>query len=197
MKLFGPRTGEIWRRLSEELGGEYLKSWRGDKVQVSHDDWTITLDTFVLMANNTPVFFTRIRAPFVNPSGFRFSVTRRNVFRDIATWLGAQDVEIGDEAFDRNFIIKSNDVSKVKALLESQLLRDRIEAQSSVSLQVKDDEGWFGTKFPEQTDELYFAVHGVIKDIDRLKALFDLFSETLDELVRVGAAQPGAPGVAL
>jgi len=50
MGLFGPSKSEIWQKLSAELGGEHMKSWRGEKVQVSHAEWTITLDTFVVMA---------------------------------------------------------------------------------------------------------------------------------------------------
>ena len=93
MGLFGPSKGEIWQKLSGELGGEYLKSWRGDKLQVSHGEWTLTLDTFVVMAGTTPVVFTRMRAPYVAGSDFRFSITRRNIFRDLAVWLGAQDID--------------------------------------------------------------------------------------------------------
>jgi hypothetical protein len=37
-------------------------------------------------------------------------------------------------------------------------------------------------------DELHLTVVGVIKDIERLKLLFDLFAETLDQLTRMGAA---------
>ena len=41
---------------------------------------------------------------------------------------------------------------------------------------------------PEGVDELYFQVSGVIKDLDRLKELFTLFTETLDQLCRIGSA---------
>jgi hypothetical protein len=53
---------------------------------------------------------------------------------------------------------------------------------------VKDDENkfWGGQGFPSNVDELYFQVTGVIKDVGRLKQLFDLFAETLDELCRMG-----------
>ena len=44
MKLFGSKKREIWQRLSTELGGAMHSSWRGDKVQVAHEDWIITLD---------------------------------------------------------------------------------------------------------------------------------------------------------
>ena len=197
MGLFGTSKSEIWQKLSKELGGQHLKSWRGEKVQVSHGEWTITLDTFVVMAGKTPVVFTRMRAPYVAGSDFRFSITRRNVFRDLAVWLGAQDVEVGGSEFDEAFVIKSNDESRVRQLFASQRLRDLLNEQKSLALSVKDDEGWFGAKFPEGADELYFAVTGIIKDLERLRGLYDLFAETLDQLVRIGSAAPGAPAVTL
>ncbi len=45
-QLFGPSREEIWRQLSSEIGAEYVKGgfWKGDKVQVHHGQWTITLD---------------------------------------------------------------------------------------------------------------------------------------------------------
>ncbi len=40
-------------------------------------------------------------------------------------------------------------------------------------------------------------MHGVIKDIERLEMLYELFAATLDELVRIGAASDGPAGVEL
>ena len=56
-------------------------------------------------------------------------------------------------------------------------------------------EGWFGPKFPEDVDELHFQVVGVIKDVERLKALFDLFAAVLDQLCRIGSAYKQEPGI--
>jgi hypothetical protein len=197
MGFFGPSKSEIWGQLSQELGGEFLKSWRGDKVQVTHGDWTITLDTFIVMAGKAPIVFTRMRAPYVSQSGFRFSIHRRNVFTDLAGWFGAQDIEVDDPEFDEAFVIKSNDESRVREMLRSQRLRDLLNAQKDMGMKVLDKESWLGARFPADADELYFAVTGVIKDIDRLKGLYDLFAEILEQLVRVGAAERGTPEVQL
>ena len=70
-------------------------------------------------------------------------------------------------------------------------------AQPQIRLEVKDSEGWFGPSFPEDVDELHFQVLGVIKEADRLKALFDLFAAVLDRLCRIGSAAEREPGVSL
>ncbi len=72
-----------------------------------------------------------------------------------------------------------------------------ILAQPKIRLEVKDSEGWFGPKFPENVDELSFQVIGVIKDVDRLKALFDLFAAVLDQLCKIGSEYKQEPEVAL
>ena len=58
---------------------------------------------------------------------------------------------------------------------------------------VKDDEGGWRTSFPADTDELCFHVAGVIKDVERLRLLFELLAETLDQLCRIGSAYQEAP----
>jgi hypothetical protein len=46
-------------------------------------------------------------------------------------------------------------------------------------------------------DELHFAVTGIIKDLDMLTLIYELFAETLDELCRIGAAVTTPPNVKL
>jgi hypothetical protein len=133
----------------------------------------------------------------VNPDGFRFTVSRKNIFSGIATFLGMQDVEIGDRAFDDEFVIKATDEGRARTLFSSPRLRELIDSQRTVHFSVKDDEGCFGANFPAGVDELYFAVPGVIHDVERLKLLYELFAETLDRLCVVGSAYQRAPGVTL
>jgi hypothetical protein len=108
-----------------------------------------------------------------------------------------QDIEVGHSEFDRAFVIKGTDPIKVHMLFGNAEIRRLLEAQPSISLEVKDDEGWFGTTFPEGVDELHFQVVGIIKDIERLKSLFDLFSETLNHLCHIGSAYEDDPRLAL
>ena len=198
-KWFGPSRKEIWRQLSDQLGAEFVEGGfaRSDKVQVTHGEWILTLDTEVVSTGKATVIFTRMRAPYINPDGFRFTIYRRGFFSDMAKRFGMQDIEIGEDAFDRDFIVKATDESKVRELLSNAHLRELLERQKDVQLTVRDNEGWFGPTFPEDADELRFAVIGVIKDLPRLVALFELFAVTLDELCRIGSAYERAPEVSL
>lgn len=197
--LFGPSQAEIWQQLAQEIGANCSGNgfWTGTKVTARHNQWTITLDTFTESSGEHSSTYTRMRAPYVNQDGFRFTIYRHGLFTDLGKWLGMQDVEVGHPQFDADFVIKGNDEKKLRELFANPQLRSLISFQPAIQLTVKDDEGWFGTTFPEGVDELYFQAGGVIKDLDRLKLLYDLFAETLEHLCRIGSAYEGDPKVVL
>lgn len=197
--MFGPSRKAIWRQLSEEIQGRFVEGGflKGDKVQATHGEWTVTLDNYAVSTGKAVMVFTRMRAPYVNPAGFRFTVYRRGLFSELAKKLGMQDIEIGDADFDRAFIVKSSDEARVRELLSDANIRRLIAQQPDIQFSVKDDEGWFGPYFPEGVDELHFVVGGVIKDLERLKLLYELFAATLDRLCGMGAAYRQAPDVAV
>ena len=198
-KLFGPSRKEIWRQLSAEIDARYVDGgfWKGDKVQATYGEWTLTLDSYAVSTGKVVVVYTRMRAPYLNPEGFRFTIYRRGVFSDIAKWYGMQDVNLGYEPFDRDFIVKGTHEERLRQLFSNPRIRELIAIQPEIHLTVKDDEGWFGPSFPEGVDELSFHVAGVIKDVERLKGLYELFAETLDQLCRIGAAYERSPNVTI
>jgi hypothetical protein len=200
MGWFGPSKDEVWHQLSREIGAEFVEGgfWAstGSKVQAHVGPWIVTLDVGKSDEDGkSPV--TRLRAPYINPEGFRFTIYRKSVFSDLGKLLGMQDIEVGDPEFDEAFIVKGNNESKVRDLFANPKIRQMIQDQPKIRLDVKDSEGWFGPKFPEDVDELHFQVVGVINDVERLKALFDLFAAVLDQLCRIGSAYKQEPGVSL
>ena len=197
--MFGKKREAIWRLVAEQLQGTFVKggAWKSDRVRVDHDDWTITLDQYVVSTGKVTFIVTRMRAPFVSASPFRFTVSRTNLLSPVARLLGMMDIEVGDPPFDKDFVIKANDEIRVRQLLGSTRLRELIASQKDIKFAIRDDEGWFGSKFPPGVDELVYEVIGTIEDLDRLKRLFDLFAVTLDELERIGVAKPDPPGVTL
>ena len=164
-------------------------------MSLEHVD--LTLDTYTVSTGKSSVTYTRLRVPYLNPDSFRFTIKRAGFFSDIAAKLGLTDIEVGYPDFDRAFVVKANSAAKVRLLLADPILRDLLTAQPSVMLTVTDDEGFWRTSFPAGTDELRFMVVGVIKDQERLRQLFELFAETLDQLCRIGSAREGDPGVRL
>jgi hypothetical protein len=199
MTWFGPSKDELWKKLSDEIGADFVAGqlWKGSKVAAHVGPWTITLDMYTVSSGHNHVTYTRMRAPYVSGAGLRFTIYRKGVFSALGKMLGMQDIEVGDPAFDESFIIQGNDEFKVRDLFSNKKIRELIDSQPEIHLSVRDSEGWFGPKFPDDVDELAFQVVWVIKDLPRLKRLYDLFAEVLDQLCRLGAAVRSKPNVTL
>ena len=187
-RFFGPSRSEIWNRLCTEIGAEYVKGgfWKGDLVRATANDWTVILDTYFCHASKQT--YTRLRAPFTNRDQFEFQIYRRGFFSDLAKRLGMQDIEVGHPDFDRDFIVKGSNESKLRQLFENARIREFVSAQPRIDFKIETGEPRPGSI--ESEAELKFTSVGVIKDVDRLKQLFDLFAETLDQLNRMGTASP-------
>jgi len=198
---FGPSRDEVWTALRAQIGGEVVPrtTWRGEKLRAEIGEWTITLDeyTTMVMAGKVPIQIphTRMRAPFPNPGGFRFSIHRASIFSYLGTLLGMQDIQIGHPEFDEAFVVKSNNEAAVRSLCNNDRLRSLVTAQPKFQLSIQDDEGWFGTEYPTGVDVLVFDVADRIREVDRLKALYDVFSESLNQLSEMGLAGSGTGGV--
>lgn len=198
-RVFGPSREEIWRLLSDEIQANYVDGgiWKSDRVEARHGEWIVTLDTYTVSTGKVTITYTRMRAPYVNADGFRFRIYRRGVFSDLGKLLGMQDVEVGEPAFDQDFIIKGTDDGRLRHLFGDPALRELIRRQPEMDLSVIDDDGWFGATVPDNVDILTFTVAGVVKDIERLKGLYEMFAETLDALCRMGSAYESPADVRL
>ena len=187
--LFGPPKDEIWTQLAKEMDGEFVDNgiWKNDKLSLKYKNWELLLDTFQTSGKHKTTY-TRLRVPFINRSDFRFTIYKEGFFASIGKFFGMQDIQIGDAFFDEKFIIKSNDVNKVKFLLSDNKLKKLFEKQAYVNFTVKDDKGWFHQKYPKNVTVLYFRIRGTVTNKELLHDLFQLFMAILDRLVYINAA---------
>ena len=160
---------------------------RNPRSRPAADDWIITLDTYTQSSGNTSSTYTRLRAPYFNPEGFRFEIYRAGFFSEVGKALGMQDIEVGHKRFDDDFVIKSNRPRRVRRLFDNAEIRRLIDVQPRIHLSVKGHEGVF-SRYPAGVDELYFQAPGTIKDRAHLRHLFDLFAEVLQQVCHEGKA---------
>ncbi len=188
MALFGYSKEEIWKELCKEINADFVNDGflKGSRVEVKYLNWTIYLDTYTVSAGQTVITYTRMRSPFIFKEKFYFKIYNSGMFSDIGKFFGLQDIEVGYEEFDRNFIIQGDNDDFIKKLFSNSKIRELIKVQPKINFEVKQTEGMFGPHFEENEKELYFLVPGVIKDLDSLKNLLDLFTEVLDELNNLG-----------
>ncbi len=187
--LFGKRRKVVWQEIAKEMDFQFIDGgfFKSDKVVGTLQSWRITLDTYTVSTGKTSTAYTRLRAPFQDRDDFRFKIYRKGIFSDIGKIFGTQNVEVGVPSLDENFIIQGNNEQKVIDLFTHPGIRKIIEDQERITLEVKENDGWMGTKFPEGVKQLYFQDHGVIKDEKRLVSLFYLFSEVLKKLQEMGS----------
>ena len=164
--VFGPSQGEIWRQLSEKIGATFVDGgFFHGGKVVAH-----VQDWTLTLDTYT-----------VNTGKSSVTYTRMR-----APFVNAD-----------GFFLQGIPIGQSIGLAESQLgeVRELIAAQPRIRLEVVDDEGWFGTQFPDGVDELRFHVPGVLKNIDQLRLLFDLFAAVLNRLCAMGSAYARDPGV--
>src|SRR5260370_42526405 len=106
-----------------------------------------------------------------------------------------QELGVGLAGLGQELMDKGNSEMKLRQLFANARIRELIAAQPAIRFTVKDDERWFGAALPESVDELYFEVVGVIKEIEQLNILYELFAETCDQLVHIGSGYEQKPNV--
>ena len=76
-------------------------------------------------------------------------------------------------------------------------IRELIAAPERYSFRGQRRRGMVWPDVPRGRRRALFVVVGVIKDVERLKLLYELFAETLEQLCRIGAAYEQSPDLAL
>jgi hypothetical protein len=173
------------RGLADEIGAEFLsgRAKRPATVQLRVGDTVVTLET-----GSDAVRGTRLRAPFVNRSGFRFLIYNSSTLSEFGKKLVLlQDLDIGHAGIDRRFIVQSARPDEVRELFGNERISDLVWSQTTkVRFGISDDDGPLGGAYPGAVDLLHFHATEEVTDIDRLKALFELFSEILERVTRPG-----------
>ncbi len=197
--IFGPSKDEIWQQIAKDIGGEFIDGgfWNKDDLRYKHNEWELLLDTFTRSHGKSSSTYTRLRAPFINKDGLKFKIYREVFFSKIGKFFGMQDLEIRDARFNEGFVIQGNNKKQISRLLDHYQIKALFEMIPKSNLEIKKDEGWFGKKYPEGVDVLYFECWGILKDKETLKLLFQLFGIVLDRLVQIDSAYENDPGLTL
>ncbi len=183
--ILGPSKNDVWRQIASDIGGEYQDGGLFGRhvLRYRSGDWEITLDTWTETAGDDSTTYTRMRALFVNKDVLSFKIYRAGLFAPIGTFLGIHDIQIGDPYFDENFVIQGNNHGKIRWLLGDATLKELIQVQPDLCLEIRHDDGAW-----EDKDQLVFKCRGVLKDETLLKKLFDLFCTALARLAQMDSS---------
>lgn len=195
MRLFGPRQGDIWKLLSEDINGEFAVSegfGTSYEVKKQFKDYTIILETYRSGKKYDPVF-TRVYSGFKNPYGFKLKMFNEYFQNYFMSFFDMQDIQPNDSDFE-DYIIRSNSKMITNALLNNNEFKELIKMQSDFLFEIEKKSASYNDTPIEDDFLINIKLPGIIKDNEVLKNLFEIvglsllqiekcFSETnIDEL---------------
>jgi len=107
---------ELWKLIAEKLNGEFKI-----KQTVSRDINTLILEIpyknqlVILTESDTRPLKSEINMDLIEP--FEFSISWEGGIEKIMKIFGSQDIQIGDQAFDKKYFIQSNNSQRTTTIL--------------------------------------------------------------------------------
>ena len=180
----------IWEEFASVSGGKFIErkeNWLSDKVVINQNGWNIFFDYYELIENGSKAsqIFTRVIIPFTSINNFKFEIYRTELFDSIAKLFGSQDVTIGYEDFDKEFIVKPNNEHKIKSLLRDSNLRKLIQSVKKVNIQISNQHGIWENNLPKNEYELCLYIEEKVIDFEKLKGLGDILNQILEKLLEI------------
>lgn len=168
-----------WEELSEKLSGTYTKGTflKTEKVEFEYHNIKILLDSYMVMAGNAPITYTRVRSVFKNPKQLVFKLYKEGFFSQIGKMLGMQDIIVNDEELDQRYVIKGNNEMTISKLLMDYRLKNLLLSDKPVALEINNKD-----KCLVEADEsmISFQATGMIKDLDQLEHIILIFWRLYD-----------------
>ncbi|HEY9676594.1 MAG TPA: hypothetical protein V6C76_01230 [Drouetiella sp.] len=180
----------VWMDLADEAKGEFTENNGVARVRIPMAPWTVTFEC----SHSKGKDHSRILLAYDAKSDFVFDIYNRSWLADAQKTLGMQDIVVGYDEFDRDYIIKGSDINKVKQLFSFENIREMIQLQKAVRLGVRKDAAAkaFG-KVPSGVHVLVFEEEEAINSFDRLVSLLELFRAVMTQLTELKVAGVSEP----
>ena len=70
---------EAWKQFSEEIQARYAKGGilKSDRIDATFQNWQIVYDNATYQIGAVTLIYTRLRAPFIAKSDFKFSISAK------------------------------------------------------------------------------------------------------------------------
>ena len=167
--VFSPTLNQIMEVVAKEIGANFTR-WdigRSAKMVYVWEGHPISL-TYTPGDEDT-VGVTEVSTDCTSFKQFKCQVSRTTLMRFAGeSWFGLKDIDVGDERFDREFLIRGNNPNEVKSFLSDLRLRQLISLHPDINLSIG--------------QEIAFSCDGAIKNSERLVRMFELFVELLQRL---------------
>lgn len=176
-----------WKLLADSENGVFFEGHHGnsDRVEFEYKSWIIILDNFTHYATSGGKSFedsvTRIYCTIQSKDDFQFVLRKQNLLSDISSFFGSQDVLIGDESFDKSFVVKTNHERKIKNLLEKYIRSEMLNLRLR-NLQTTKQKGLWQETLPDKQYDLISYLDSEENELHYLMEIKKLFEKVLDQL---------------
>ena len=168
-KLITGSDEDIWQQLAQDLGDDNVLEY---EAVIEQNGKKIILDIDIDPGGGFESGYatTRFLTALEKNKNFELSVYKQNILAEAGKLFGLQDVKVGHEEIDKNFIIKTNDESLTKQLFSDYTVRKIFETMNELEL---------GTTEQNVGDTIirYFelVIEDGITNVDRLRQIYEAF----------------------
>lgn len=174
-------TSQVLQTFCQDYNGDYHSGSFGNPgiAYVPIKNWRMKLCYDKTSSGQQVTCFEIL---YHNLDEFIFEVHPTSLYHEfLVTYMEKQDINVGNQLFDDNFIIKSNDEKKVQQLLGSSKIQETLSAFDKIRIQIKKYEP--PTESSLSLRGLSYTCEGQIKDPFELKKLYGLFSEMMNVML--------------
>jgi len=165
------------------------------RVPVEGKPWSITFHMHQKGVGGAVTDSSSAFLPYKTKGSLSFDLFNRSLAADASKVFGAQDIEIGEDEFDREYIIKGSDEKLVKRIFASARVQELIKLQPHLKLFIQDEPKELAEhgSVPPGIHVLAFRDKSAINSYERLSLVNDLMLAVLDEMLAADAASPQDP----
>jgi tetratricopeptide (TPR) repeat protein len=118
-KVSAEKTREAWSSAARTLGIDFQPSgvFSHQRMEGALATGRVLVETFRRGSGKHSHTYTRYRAYYQEPLGLGLRLTREGFFSGLGRFLGAQDIQVGDAAFDNETVVKGQDPEKIVEFL--------------------------------------------------------------------------------
>lgn len=174
--------GDAWSAFARKTGlvlnpGGWFKA---PTVTGAYKGFNVYLYTYTQGSGKSKTTYTSLVAYLPIPNRCHVRVTREGFLSRITKAFGAQDVQVGDPAFDQAYIVKSDTPQYVQKLLTAQIRGAMLSGGDIMNVTISK-----GTVFYNQT--------GVQRNADVLRYILDVLVLVAARLVEMETPQQRPP----
>lgn len=167
-------TSKVWETFTRQEGGTLLHLPNNHcKIEFTLPEGVLTLRSYQTLWSFSRVPRTEMSIELPSKTDFRFHIRHQGLFSGFFEWMGVEDLIVGNEYFDDNFVIQGYPDHQVIDFFEDKEISSLIPKS-------------YELKFSYDGNHLRFKCHGIIKEIGKLDKLHLVFLVCIKKMKHMG-----------